>query len=382
MRPAGRGTAYIYYKIGGKSMGKRELLIILGIVATGVAIQWVTAAPPVDEPRFSLSRTIASWRREAASGAATARVTHTGAFPAPTTLTEIRVLSPGPVKVIGEPRGDLAYTLTVDANGPDETTARAHGQATRLKPDDLGSALSLAVDAPNGVRPRTTIELRVPARLAVRLETGSEAAVTGVTSVYLGGVVGDTVVADILGTVTGSHRNGALSVSAAGGVSMTLVGSKGTFTSITGASAVTARNGSARFIGTAGPVDLEADAAEVHVDGAEGPVRVRGSAGTFSIDRPQADLRVDVRRASVEVTIDRAVPVTIFTTDRPITLRLDPVAVEIDAMTTDGGRIDASAFGVTPDVATDETRLRHAFGDSARVALRNRRADIVIAPRK
>jgi hypothetical protein len=100
------------------------------------------------------------------------------------------------------------------------------------------------------------------------------------------------------------------------------------------------------------------------------------------IDRPRNDVHVDGRRTSAVVIMDTAVPVTLFTTDALTTLTLAgtlPIALDVAAAE---GSIDASAIGLTPETLDRSARLVHRFGDAARVAIRNQRGNVVIAPRK
>jgi hypothetical protein len=110
---------------------------------------------------------------------------------------------------------------------------------------------------------------------------------------------------------------------------------------------------------------------------------VSGRDGTVTIERPRGDVRVDVLAAAVTLAIDTPVDATIFTTHDPIRLEMRAaLPVTIDAATSDGGAIDARAFDLAAESRDGETRLRHSFGETARVSMRNRRGDIVIAQAK
>jgi hypothetical protein len=167
-----------------------------------------------------------------------------------------------------------------------------------------------------------------------------------------------------------------------GTVSLTLVASKATFDRVRGAMTLNARTGETHITASGGQIDLEANQQPVTIDAAAGPVRVSGTAGDISVDRPRADVRVDVRRANVTLTVDAPAPVTVLTADGRIRLYLaENLPVTIDAVTS-VGHIDGHAFDLSAEASGDDVHLLHAFGDRARIVLRNQRGDIEIAPRK
>src|SRR5688572_30451741 len=116
------------YKIGGKSMGKRELFIALAFTVVAVVAYQMTAPDPSPgERRFSFSRIWNEARREIRGNSAQATVTSTGQLAASSELVDLRFESVRVgemrLKLIGEARADIRYELAVQSNGPDEATA-------------------------------------------------------------------------------------------------------------------------------------------------------------------------------------------------------------------------------------------------------------------
>jgi hypothetical protein len=375
-----------YYKIIGKSMGKRELLIVIVFAAVGVLAYQLTApAPKAGERGFSLTDLWTHVRREVRGNAATASFAHRGALPVPPELTQVRIVNAHGVMVQGESRRDIAYELTVQSRAEDEALALDTAKRTALKHDDLGTAIELRVAFPPEGRQTGMLVLKVPARLSVRIESSGPAAgaeVTGVRSVHLAGISGGTTIANAPGGVSGGHQRGELTVSNVGTVNLTLTNSRARFTGVSNGLTLTVRNSSeCRITDSAGPVAVEATNAELTVTGHSGPIRVSGNGGRITLNRPSEEARVDTRNAEVEVALASAVPLTLITTRETLRLLLDgPPAVTIDALTIDGGAIQAADFNLSPEAGDREVRLLHHFGSgkAPRLSLRNRGADIVI----
>jgi hypothetical protein len=369
-------------------MGKRELFIILGFVVVGVVVYQLSAPPAEDATRgFSLSTFIDRFRRQVRGNSASASVTTQQTIAISKNLSETRISGIAHLKIVGEDRQDIEYSLTVESNGPDEATARDFASRAKLTEDNLGPVLALRLNYPREMRQVASLSVRVPSRLRVRVEGGpggSSLEVSGVADVQLDAVVGDVRVKEVAGQVTGNHRNGDLSIADAQGATLVLVSSKATFDKIRGQLTLNARNGRCRITGSAGPIDFEGTNEDISVTASTGTLRVRGTGGSVAIDDPRSEVNVDVRRAAIDVTIARAVPVTILTTDAPLRVRLTgPPPIALDTVATDGGTIDAGDFRLTPETVDTESRVRHAFGAGvAAVALRNRRAAIVISETK
>lgn len=369
-------------------MGKRELLIIAAFVVIGGAAYQLTAPAPMgDEPRFSFSRLMNTFRREVRGNRATASTTTRGTIPVTAALDEARISGMTAVTVTGEHRRDIAYEMTVEATGPDDVAAREAAAGTTLVEDDLGPVLALRPRQPRQGRQMVRLTLIVPTNLKLRIEGGSAGtavAVSDVRAVQLDAVVGDTRLQRISGAVTGSHRNGALVIADAGTIAMSLVLSKATIADARGTVMLSARGGRCEMNAPAGTVELDLNNEDVVIARPAGFVSIGGSGGRVTISDPQQDVKIDVRRTEVDVSLSRAVALTALTTDARLRLQLgEPLpAITLDAISLYGA-VDASAVALTPDAAEQETRLHHTFGSgSGSVSLRNERGEIVIGRMK
>jgi len=200
-------------------MGKRELLIAVIFAALGIVVYQLTAAPPKPGERgFSLTQLFSGLRKEMRSNSVSAKETLTGALPLPAGITELRVTGGRgtPVTVTGESREDIGYEVAVESTGPDEATASSYAKNTQIKTDNLGESLALTIKFPGEARQTAQLVLKVPAKLAVRVENASKGKVSGVASVMLGNVSGEMAIEDVSGAITGAHRQGELTVSRAG----------------------------------------------------------------------------------------------------------------------------------------------------------------------
>jgi hypothetical protein len=364
-------------------MGKRELFILMAFVLVGTIAYQLTAPPPKEGSRRSTLSTFLQGLRESnRANTVGASIDREGTFPASKTLKSLRLSAAPNVTVVGEDRGDIGYTLSVTAMGPDEATARRHASETTLRQDDLGDVLALVLVPAATGRPTATLVLKVPNRLAVRIDGSRRTSVSGVATVYLDNLIGDAEIRGVPGNIGGSHRNGTLTVTDSGGLSLTLVASKAVLTDVRGPIALNARNGETRIRTPQGSVEIEQTSVTLIITEPAASVSVTGTGGDITIDRPAADVKVDVRRAAVSLALSAPVTSTIFTTDAAIRLILTsevPVAIDAVAMR---GAVTASDFHLTATRAGDETKLMHSFGNRARVALRTERGEIVIAQRK
>src|SRR5262245_12974135 len=157
-------------------MGKRELLIAVIFGAVGFVVYQLTAAPPKPGERgFSLTQFFSGLRKEIRSHSVSAKETVSGALPLPGGVTELRVtVGRGtPITITGESRDDIAYEMPVESTGPDEATASSYAKKTQLRTDNLGASLALTIKFPDEARQTASLLLKVPAKLAVRVENAS-----------------------------------------------------------------------------------------------------------------------------------------------------------------------------------------------------------------
>jgi hypothetical protein len=367
-------------------MGKRELLIIAAFALVGVVVYQLSATPPAEgRRRFSLGTLMDRVREESLGRRASATVKTEGSIPLDSSMAEARISSIARVTVTGESRDDIGYTLTVEAHAPDEGTARQAASRTTLSTDVIGSVLALRANAPREGRQMVSLTVKIPTRLKVHVETtqgGARLDASGLSNLQLD-ASGEVRLTGITGSVSGTHRNGVLSIVDSTSIDLTLQNSEATFER-TRDTRVTTRNGHCRITDATAAIEITTQNDEVRLIAPRGPVRVTGSGGSLGIEAPGDAVHVDMRRTSVDVALTRAVPLTILTTDEPLRLLLrETPSFQLDAIATDGGTISATPLGVVPQTINEERRLRHSVNSgSVPVALRNRRGMIVISEAK
>jgi hypothetical protein len=367
-------------------MGKRELLIAAAFIVIAAITYQFTAPPPKEGERgFSLRRIFSNMRREMRSDSARAEFTVTGTVPVAAGVETLRLggLQGMPVRIEGEDRKDIAYEMPVRSTGPDPAAALEYAKKSRVVTDDLGSEVTLSLYFPAEGSQTAALTLKVPSRLAVRLEGVSRPHVRGVAALHLGRVSGEMVAEDIKGGLTGTHLNGDLTVNGAGVVDVILIGSRSRFEGIERGLTLNARSGECEILKSHGPLDFASTSARLMVSNHDGPITIGGDGGDMRIDRPEKAVKIDIRRAAIDLTLAAAVPVTVLTTEEAIRLVLDgSLAVEVDAVVTNS-IIDASDFGLQPEKVDRGARLVHAFGGkAARVVLRSAGGDIVLSRMK
>ena len=286
------------------------------------------------------------------------------------------------VNVVGEVREDVAWTLVVETNGADEAAVQRTAETTSLRHDDLGDVLALSIRSTGEMRQSSTLDLKVPARLVVRVESARNTRIAGVADVRLENLVGDTDVRQVAGSVSGAHRNGKLHVEDVGSVNLTLVSSEASLIAVRGETSLSVRNGTTRVERGRGAMNVEMNSQTLTVVEPAGDVRASGVGGHIMVEHPRAAVNVDSRRTRVDLTIDRAFPVTVFTTEADVHLTLAPdVPIVLDVVA-ESGSIDAAALSLPVERLEAEHRLVHTFGTDARVAIRSQRSAVVITPGK
>ena len=362
-------------------MGKRELFIAIAFIVAGAAAYQLTTPPrTAGREGFSFSRFLDNAKRGIRGNAAQASYTTSGTIRVAPDLAEVRVEGLNrAVRFVGEARTDIAYELATESSGPDKAAALDYARQVLVKTDDLGSALTIRVIYPRGGRQFASMTLRLPSRLGVLVSTSNGLDVSNLASAHLDNVGGEVTLSRITGAVTGLHRNGSLVAREAGSTKLTLQRSRASFENIEHGLTLDVRDGECRIANSKGPIELDQTRADITVVNHGGAIRISGTEGRVTIADPHEVVKVDVRRAEVEATLGRAVPLTLLTTDDTLRVLLDgPPPVSIDVVA-NLGKIRAEDFHVQPDTIDQESRLTHTFGGGGvRVSLRNLRGDIVI----
>jgi hypothetical protein len=363
-------------------MGKRELLIVAAFVIIGAVAYHVTEpATRPGERGYSRTAVRDAFRHHGRGPRGRGRATTTGAVSIGPTISELSVSGVSTVIVTAELRQDVAWSFDVETSAADDASADRAAKAVVFLHDEMGSVLALAARGPRESGQGTTLRLQVPRRLSVRLDGARRVTASSLAALRLDNVSGDVDVRDVAGAVTGTHRNGTITITGVGSVSMTFASAGATITDVRGDASINIRNGSSHLGDLHGALLLDASNAVVDITNTAASARVTVAAGAVSVVNPRAEVRIDGRAAKVQASLDRAVPLTAIVTGGMRLELAGDVPIVLDAIA-DGGTIVASDFGLTPETSERGATLHHAFGAGAQVALRSDGGEIVIARRK
>jgi len=324
-------------------MGKRELLLVICFVVVGVVVYQVTAPTPAPGERgLSLGRLIEAARREVGGNRAMAELTTTTTHALTSEITELRITgSISEVEVQGEDRSDIESTLFVNSRAYNDAEAKQYAAESKLVADQTASALILRMQFPTPGRQRSTVKLKVPARLRIRVEPGSGTLdVKNVAAVEIAGTRGEVTLSQIAGRVEVSHRGGEVTIQDAGSLdfngragSLKLTGVRGdTSIKMDGGGEITVAN-------LAGSLNLESRNTEVTLENLEstrGPIRVNSIAGSVKIKGLKSEARIDVRNAELDVAMTGAATVAIYTENDRVALTPPPGGYTLDVLVIDG----------------------------------------------
>ncbi len=370
-------------------MGKRELLLVVGFLLLGAIVYQASAPPPAPgETSFSLSRIADHFRRGFRANRASVETTTTTHHPVAAEATSLRVFSRnGALTIVGEDRADIEAEILVRSNGEDDTEAKRLAAATHVEIETTGTELAARIGYPvEGTQRTLRLTLKVPTRLRVILqESGSPLSVGGIEALELSGSRGEARIRDIRAAVTGTHRNGDLTVSDSGAVQLDLSGSDARLQRIRGDITVKIRGGELRAGDLGGAIEVDSQGCDVTLDQlrrARGLLSVTAVGGSLSIADLQTEARLDVRNVEVRIDAAAAAPLTIRSEGEG-SVEVTPAAggFELDA-TTSGGDLTLPSEGPTPTV-NGETH--HAAGPvrggGPLLRIRSTRADIIIRER-
>jgi hypothetical protein len=376
----------LYYKVCSKSMGKRELLLIAAFVILGAIVYQFTAPPPAPGERsFSPGRIIESLRREIRGNRASAETTSTSVHPVDSGVSELRVMRSGELTITGENREDIGAHLWVQSNGYDEAEARRFVKESTLKIQPAGSRIIAEVTFPQGGRQRARLMLKVPARLRVSLDSVSGVKLTDVGEVELFNTRGEAQLRKVAGRVTGTHRGGSLLIADSGPLKLTTFGADVNVQRIRGEVSLTTRSGDLKGTELTGPIEIDANGTDVvleRLEKATGMLRINAASGSVTVKGLRTEGRIDVRGSRVDVIVDRAVPLAIYSDGRE-TVSLTPPAggYTLDAVA--GNAEITVADGAVPIVTNgQEQRAAGAVkGGGPTIAIRTARGPITVRAR-
>jgi hypothetical protein len=298
-------------------MGKRELLLIVGFLVVGAIVYQATSPPPAPgERNFSVGQLLDDFRRHLRGNRASADATRTSSHPLDAGTTEVRLgLRASDIKVIGEVRNDIGVEMLVHSTGYDEAEAQQLAAQTVLKVDQAGARAVLTIDYPRNARQTVRLVVKVPARVQVAIDpNGGKLEVAGVAGVKVD-QRGDTTLQHIEGRITGSQRGGTLEVKDAGAIKISTSGADVRVEQIRGEASFNMRSGELKGTDIVGPIDIDASGTDVsldRLDKAVGMLRINASSGSLSLKGVRTEGRIDARGSDVDVVIDQAAPLAIY----------------------------------------------------------------------
>jgi hypothetical protein len=391
-QPASREPVELYYIITSKSMGKRELMLVVAFVVAGFVVYQVTApAPPAGSSSVSVGGLLDKMRRAARGNRASAELTTSQTQAIDATVTELRLrLGRTTIFVEGEDRADVGVELTAWSNGYDDAEAQSLAKQVAVKLDPAGTALIATMTFPEPGSQRATVRLRVPSRMNVRVDESGALTVAAVASLELGAVRGTTAISRIAGQVSGTHRFGLLTIAGAGAIKLTTQGSESRFEGVKDVT-LSARGGETRLTGPTGAIEIDANQTDITLealDAVSSPIRVSATGGTLAITGLRTEARVDGRNTEIGIVMDRAAPLAVYNEgEQDIQLTPPPGGYKLDALARDGRLTPAERFaelGVSPITSEDGKEMRATgpvAGGGPTLMLRATRGDIVLRSR-
>jgi hypothetical protein len=378
--------AGLYYTDSAKSMGKRELLLMLAFVAVGAAVYRFTAPPaPPGSSHFSVSGIVDHARRAVRGNMASTEIVKADTLEVDPGTTELRLeMAAQSLTVLGEDRTDIATEVKIWSNGFDDAEAKALASQTELRQTGSGARMALTMHYPEGGRQQAQVTLKVPSRLTVVVNRyRGEMTISHAADVELVDTGGDVVVSHVSGRVSASHRGGELTVSDTGGLKLLNRGADVRITRIAGGVSIQTQGGSLEGSDIVGPVDIESTGGEFEFEKlgkVTGPVRINATGGSIRLRDLAADTRIDGRGTDVDVTLARPAPVGIYG-DGQATIDITPApgGYTLDARATNGGRIVMPEG--TIEVASDGTGQEASgdvLGGGPVLTLRSTRGEIVV----
>ena len=350
-------------------MGKRELLLAFIFVTFGfVVFQLTKPAGDPNKPGWSFGGIVEQIRREVRGNQGRAQTTKTERIAAPATLKEIRIeRQPPEVAIVGEDRDDIELELKVDSRAYDDAEAKKTAEETKVLVDQAGDLVRLTMWYPEGGRQTATWSMKVPRRLAIRIdEKGGKVTVAHVAAVTFGGAGrGETVITDVPGAVQVNQRGNAITIDNVGSLKLTTMNTgEAKISGVHGNAVFNIQGGELRADGIDGSVEVEArnsDLRFVNLSKTKGPIRLNVSGGELQLDGVQVETRVDARRTEVRVNQNLPAPLAIYGDEEIIEVTLPP-GVTVEAVVTNGR---ANVDQTLQDAGLKVTEAKNDGGDSS-----------------
>lgn len=373
-------------------MGKRELLLIVVFAIAGLIVYEVTAPPLAPGERgFSPGRIVENIRRGVRGNRAPADLVTNSTHPVAAAITDIQFSwpdgSPSELTIVGEERDDIGSELNVHSMAYDDAEAQQTARATVFKLEPGAGRLAASMDFPREGVQTARLTVRIPARLRVKVDAArSHTRVTNVAAVEIGTGRGETEIRQVKDRVAGNYRGGELRVSGAGSVKLAAFGADVRLERIAGETSMNMRGGNLKLAELAGAVDVDATGVDIELDKlgkTTGMVRVTANGGSVSVKGLGTDARIDARGSDVDVVLDRAAALAIYSEGgSSVDVTPPPGGYQIDAVATDG---DITVPPGTVEVTTGEREHRAAGavkGGGPLITIRTSRASITLRDRE
>jgi hypothetical protein len=231
---------------------------------------------------------------------------------------------------------------------------------------------------------RAKLRLKIPSRLLVTLETNTRLEVSDVAGVELNSR-GDIRLRKVGGRVTGTHRGGTLAISDGGSIKVTTVNCDVQVERIKNEASLNTRGGDLKGTELAGPIDIEASGTDIVLEKLEkttGILRIHAVSGSVSVKGLRTEGRIDVREADVDVIVDRAATLAIYSEGGDdVDLTPPDGGYQLDAVATNA---DVTVAGeAVPVVKTGEERRATGAvkGGGPTITIRTARGSITVRAR-
>jgi hypothetical protein len=367
-------------------MGKRELLLIVAFVIAGALVYHMSAPPPAPGERsFSTGQIVEHIRRAIRGNRASAEVVARASHSAEGVSEVQFALGNTNLTVTGEDRRDIETEFHVRSNGYDDAEAQRLATESVLKADHAGSVVMFTATNPEAGRQVGTLVVKVPRRLGVQLKGGgSQVTIAHVASVELGNARGRAEVQDVAGAVTGGHRGGQIRLTNVGSVKLTTSGSDLRLERSRGEISLNMRGGELKASDLAGSIDLETTGTDVtleNLDKTAGVVRIKANGGSIAVKVLKTDARIDARGADVEIALDRAGPVAVYTEGSSVEVTPPATGYQLDAVAADGtislppGTLEVTSLG------EEHRAVGPINGGGPTITLRNEHGNITLRER-
>jgi hypothetical protein len=369
-------------------MGKRELLLIVGFIVAGIMVYHATAPEPAPGHRgFSFKSFVDHVRREVGGNRASTEVTTAGVHPIPGTVRELRLnIRSAQITITGEDRVDVSSELFVLSKAYDEAEAQSLAKQTKLQIEPAGPTLMVSISAPKTGSQRQRLHLKIPARLLVQMEPSlGKLDLSGVAGVELETARGEATIKHVTGRVAVTHRGGVLTIEDVGTVKLDARGSDVRLKRVEGESTLQVQGGDLKAEDMAGPLELNSnggDVSFVNLSHTRGPIKINAADGTVRLNGLAVEARIDGRNTEIEVALDKAAPLTIYSEgDEGIEVTLPPGGLELDARANDGRITLPEGLLEVRSTETEQRAAGPIRGGGPTVTLRASRGDIIVRSR-